>query len=263
MESEPLLRLALRAAYRGADVLRERFRRVQGIQRKGPNDLVTEADLAAEEVIVRTLRREFPGHTIIAEEGGIYTEGDEYRWLVDPLDGTVNFAHGVPLFAVSIACLRGEEPLVAAVLQPLTGELFSARAGAGAFRNGEPIRVSREAKVGDGLLATGFPYDREADWIPLTSRFLRCLRAARGIRRLGSAAIDLCLVASGCFAGYWERSLNAWDTAAGMLIVREAGGRVTDFHGRPFSPAGGEIAATNGRIHEELLQLLREESGNV
>lgn len=256
MDTERLLRVALRAAYRAAEVLRERFRTTLTVGRKGPNDLVTDADLAAEEAIVATLRRAFPDHAVTAEEGGTRAEGAEYRWWVDPLDGTVNFAHGIPIFAVSIACLRHDTPLVGAVLQPLTGELFTARAGKGAFRNGEPIRVSGEPRVAEGLLATGFPYDREAHWEAMSGRFLRCLRAARGIRRLGSAAIDLCWVACGRFAGYWESGLKPWDAAAGVLIVREAGGRVTDFRGGPVRLESGEVAASNGLVHEELLRLL-------
>ncbi len=258
-DTERMLRVALRAAYRAAERLRERFRAGPAVACKGPNDLVTDADLAAEETIVAVLRQAFPDHAVIAEEGGGHAEGVEYRWLVDPLDGTVNFAHGLPLFAVSIACLRGDTPLVGAVLQPLTGELFTARAGAGAFRNGEPLRVSDEARVAEGLLATGFPYDREAAWEAMTGRFLRCLRAARGIRRLGSAAIDLCGVASGVFAGYWETGLKPWDAAAGVLIVSEAGGRVTDLRGGPVNLDSGDIVASNGRIHEELLHLLEGE----
>jgi myo-inositol-1(or 4)-monophosphatase len=175
---------------------------------------------------------------------------------VDPLDGTVNYAHQVPFFAVSLAFAHGGAVAVGVVLNPVSGELFSAQTGRGARLNGEPIGVNMEAHVSDSLLATGFPYERSHGFEAMAERLLRCLKASRGIRRFGSAALDLCFVACGRFAGYWENQLQPWDTAAGALIVREAGGMTTDFSNRPVGTDGREVLATNGRIHAEMLELM-------
>jgi myo-inositol-1(or 4)-monophosphatase len=260
MDLDQVMRVATSAAYRGAEVLRSRFGNVRRVDAKGPNDLVTDADIASESEIIATIRASFPDHAIIAEESGRREGNSGYRWLVDPLDGTVNFVHQLPFVAVSIAFAREDELLAGLVLNPFSGELFSAQAGRGARLNGEPIGISPAARVGESLLATGFPYDRTRDFDALAQRFLRCLRAARGIRRFGAAALDLCFVACGRFAGYWEQDLKPWDTAAGALIVREAGGTVTDFSSRPCGADGSEILATNGRIHREMLTLI--EVGN-
>jgi myo-inositol-1(or 4)-monophosphatase len=256
MDLDHILRIAVRAAYASSDVLRARWKRLSSIDSKGPNDLVTDADIAAEKEIIRTIRAAYPQHGIIAEESGAQAESAEERWLVDPLDGTVNYAHQVPFFAVSIAFARGDKVLAGVVLNPVSGELFSAQAGRGAFLNGEPIRVSPETRLADSLLATGFPYDRSHGFEAMAERLLRCLKASRGIRRFGSAALDLCFVACGRFVGYWEDRLQPWDTAAGGLIVREAGGRTTDFSNRTVETDGREVLATNGRIHTDLLKLM-------
>ncbi|MCU0540063.1 MAG: inositol monophosphatase [Desulfobacterales bacterium] len=225
-----------------------------------PFDLVTDADTAAETVIIDTIRAVFPDHAVRAEESGERGAAAlDYTWLVDPLDGTVNYAHQLPFAAVSIALVKGTEPMAAAVLNPFSGEFFSAAAGRGARLNGEPVRVSSAGRVAESLLATGFPYDRSRPG-PLMGRLERCIRAARGVRRFGSAALDLCFVACGRFSGYWEQGLKPWDTAAGLLIVQEAGGRVTDFSGHPFGIGGDEILASNSLIHEEMLALLEAEA---
>jgi myo-inositol-1(or 4)-monophosphatase len=250
------MRVATKAAYSSADVLRSRWQRLSSIAKKGPNDLVTDADLAAEKAIIAVLRSACPEHGIIAEESGAHSGSTEERWLVDPLDGTVNYAHQIPFFAVSIAFARGDDVLAGVVLNPVSGELFAARAGAGAFLNGAPVAVSPEPRVAESLLATGFPYERSRGFEPVAARLLRCLKAARGIRRFGSAALDLCFVACGRFAGFWEDQLQPWDTAAGALIVREAGGTTTDFSNRPVGAEGREILATNGLIHAEMLTLM-------
>ena len=257
MDLESLERTAVRAAYRSCEVLRTRYGKLSSVDKKGPTDLVTDADFASETEIVATIRAAFPDHAIVAEEGGIHSGSADWRWLVDPLDGTVNYAHQVPFFAVSIACVQGDEVRLGVVLNPLSGELFTARAGGGAQLNGQPIHVSPETRVSESLLATGFPYDmREPGFKSLTARFLRCLRAARGVRRLGSAALDLCYVACGRFAGFWENWLQPWDSAAGILIVREAGGRVTDFSNRPVGAEAREVLATNGHIHAQMQKLM-------
>lgn len=256
MDIDHILRVAVRAAYSSADVLQSRWKRLSSIAKKGPNDLVTDADLAAEQAIIASLRSSCPEHGIVAEESGTHAGSSGERWLVDPLDGTVNYAHQIPFFAVSIAFARGEDVLAGVVLNPVSGELFSAQAGGGAFLNGAPIAVNPEPRVAESLLATGFPYERSDGFEPVAARLLRCLRASRGVRRFGSAALDLCFVACGRFAGFWEDQLKPWDTAAGALIVREAGGTTTDFSNRPVGADGREILATNGHIHDEMLALM-------
>jgi myo-inositol-1(or 4)-monophosphatase len=260
MDLDRAMQVALRAAYRGAEVLRSAMGGGIQIQKKGLRDLVTDADLAAEREIVQTIRAAYPEHAVIAEESGASEGISDYRWVVDPLDGTVNFAHRLPFFAVSIALEREHNPLAAVVLNPVSGELFSAMLGNGARLNGNPIRVSDRTLVSESLLATGFPYNLEPGFDVLTARFRRCLKRAQGIRRLGSAALDLCFVACGRFDGFWEQQLKPWDTAAGILIVREAGGSVTDFSGGPNPAAKKEVLATNCRIHPEMLALMEEKN---
>lgn len=257
MDLDRIMKVAIRAAYSGADVLRSRWKRLNSIEKKGPNDLVTDADLASEKAIIAILRSAFPEHGILAEESGAHSASGGGYWLVDPLDGTVNYAHQIPFFAVSIAFACGDDVRAGVVLNPVSGELFSAHTGAGAFLNGERIGVSPEPQVAESLLATGFPYERFRGFEPVAARWLRCLMASRGIRRFGSAALDLCFVACGRFAGYWEDQLQPWDTAAGALIVREAGGTTTDFSNRPVGVDGREILATNGRIHADMLMLMQ------
>jgi myo-inositol-1(or 4)-monophosphatase len=254
------MRTAVRAAYRSADVLRARLGNLSTIGKKGPNDLVTDADMASEAEIIATIRASYPDHIIVAEESGIRSGSTAFRWLVDPLDGTVNYAHQVPFFSISIAFAESNDVRVGVVLNPISGELFTAQAGGGARLNGLAISVSPETRVSESLLATGFPYDLAVGFDAMGKRFLRCLRAARGIRRLGSAALDLCYVACGRFAGYWEDRLQPWDSAAGILMVREAGGTVTDFSNRPPGAEAREVLATNGRIHGDMLAFM--EVGN-
>ncbi len=256
MQLDTIERLAVKAAYRSADILRSRLGRLSRVSKKGPTDLVTDADLASEAEIVRTIREVFPNHCILAEEGGESAGDPDHRWIVDPLDGTVNYAHGIPFFAVSIAYAVHDAVQVGVVLNPLNGEMFSAVAGSGARLNGEPIAVSTEGEISECLLATGFPYDLEPGFEAMSARFLRCLRAARGVRRLGSAALDVCYVACGRFAGSWEGEVQPWDIAAGNLLVREAGGTVTDLRNHPVGADAREVLATNGRIHTALHQLM-------
>lgn len=194
---------------------------------------------------------------ILSEECGLTTGSSEYQWIIDPLDGTVNFAHQVPIFCISIALSFKGAVVLGVVLNPLTGELFSAVSGEGAQLNGLPIQISSIASVSESLLVTGFPYNVNAIFDPLITRYGNCLKAAQGIRRLGSAALDLCYVTCGRFEGFWEQNLKPWDTAAGALIVAEAGGQVTTFLNRPYSGDQDEILATNGHIHKEMLKLLK------
>jgi myo-inositol-1(or 4)-monophosphatase len=225
---------------------------------KGVRDLVTEADRLSERTIVAAIRDRYPDHAIVAEEE-VREEGRsaEYTWYVDPLDGTTNFVHGLPLFCCSIACYRGLEPEVGVCYAPYMDECFFAASGFGSYLNSEQIRlkVTGEAELIRALLVTGFAYDQQK--YPNLDRFGHFLHRTQGVRRLGSAALDLCYVAAGRFDGYWEWGLNPFDVAAGALLVREAGGRVTDFMGGEAWLNGRRIVASNGAIHEAILAGLR------
>ncbi|HSO19080.1 MAG TPA: inositol monophosphatase family protein [Desulfosarcina sp.] len=247
--------VGIAAACSGGKVLQAHFGKLRSIGKKGVIDLVTEADLQSEAAVIATIDKTFPGHAILAEESGART-GREGRWIVDPLDGTTNFAHNLPFFCVSIAFAADDEILAGFVLAPLLGELFVGLKGQGAQLNGEPITVSTTATLADSLLVTGFPYDHQTIIDALMARFRRCLAATQGVRRLGSAALDLCYVACGRFDGFWEQHLKPWDTAAGMLIAAEAGARTSDFSGSPYSIDDEAIVSTNGAIHDELLNLM-------
>jgi myo-inositol-1(or 4)-monophosphatase len=249
-------RVGIAAAYQGAEVLRAHFGKGVTIKKKGVIDLVTEADTGSEERIIQTIRSQFPDHSILAEESGVNTGDEEHLWLIDPLDGTTNYAHRIPLYAVSIAFALNGRIKVGIVLNPVSGELFTATAGKGAHLNGKPIRVSTTASVEDSLLVTGFPYNVRDILPAVAARFTNCLGLSQGIRRLGSAALDLCYVACGRFEGYWEQSLKPWDAAAGVLIAQEAGAVVTDFANNPYTIDQPQILATNGHIHDHLIKLL-------
>jgi len=257
MDLERIKRVGVSAAYEGAEVLRSMLGKISQIGKKGAIDLVTEADIGSEKRIIATVRKAFPGHSILAEESGLDQGGSDYQWLIDPLDGTTNYAHQLPIFAVSIAFAVKNEILVGIVLNPVSGELFSATSGQGAQLNGTSIHVSSAKKVSESLLVTGFPYNVREIFDAIISRYNRCLWAARGIRRLGSAALGLCYVACGRFDGFWEQGLKPWDTAAGSLIAAEAGAQITDFSNQPFALASKEVLATNSHIHEEMLSLLK------
>jgi myo-inositol-1(or 4)-monophosphatase len=225
--------------------------------KSAPIDLVTEVDRACEAQLVETLRRERPGDDVLAEEGGAHADrGRDWRWIIDPLDGTVNYAHGYPCFCVSIGVEHEGRRTVGVVYEPLRDELFEAVRGGGARRNDRAIRVSDTAAVARALLATGFAYDVHDSPVDNLDRLARAVKQAGGVRRDGSAALDLCYVACGRFDGFWELKLHAWDVAAGILIVEEAGGRVSDLAGGPPPASGREIAASNGVIHDEMLRVL-------
>ena len=229
------------------------FHRRVKVEYKGDVDLVTEADRAAESLITRRIRERWPEHNIMGEEGTRTEQGSEYRWYVDPLDGTTNFAHSYPVFCVSLGLEYHNERVAAAVFDPTRDEMFTAEKGGGAFLNGEPIRVSTVSNLAECLVATGFPsHKRHKN--PNIFFYHQITLKTHGVRRAGSAALDLCNVASGRFDGFWEFNLNPWDTAAGVLIVEEAGGRVTRFDGQPFRIDSRETLASNGRVHEALLR---------
>jgi myo-inositol-1(or 4)-monophosphatase len=223
------------------------------IEYKGDVDLVTAADRASEKLIVERLRTRWPQYGIVGEEGTRSDVDAEYRWYVDPLDGTTNFAHGYPVFCVSIALVRGDETLEAGVLfDPTRDELFAAERGKGATLNGHPIHVSTIARLAESILGTGFPSHKRHQ-NPNIHFYQQLTLLSHGVRRAGSAALDLANVASGRFDGFWEFNLNPWDTAAGVLIVQEAGGKITRFDGAPFRLDSHEVLASNDLIHDELL----------
>ncbi len=251
------MEVATAAAYQSAQVLQNYLGGSYEIRKKSEKDLVTAADTASESVIRRTIAGTFPQHSILAEESGLHTGRSDCTWIVDPLDGTTNFAHQLGVFCISIAFAYKGAIVAGVVLNPVSGELFTAAAHRGAQLNGQPIRVSATAHISESLLATGFPYDKVAHMDILMARFRAFLGACQGMRRMGSAALDLCFLACGRFDGYWEQNLKPWDTAAGMLIVNEAGGRVSDFSDQPFDIGKKEILASNGRIHEAMLAVLK------
>lgn len=245
------------AAREAGALLLARFRTGVGVRHKGEIDLVTEADLASERLVVSRLGEAFPGHAILAEEQHADAERGENTWIIDPLDGTTNFAHGFPVFAVSIAFERDGELVWGVVHNPLLDETFTAVRGRGAVLNGRPIRVSAAPVLRESLIATGFPYDVRTSSANNLDYFCAVVQRARGVRRAGSAALDLAYVAAGRLDGFWELKLGPWDCAAGFLLVREAGGVVSDLQGRRGSIYERECAASNGLIHEELLGVLR------
>jgi myo-inositol-1(or 4)-monophosphatase len=239
-------------------LLMDHFHQHLKVEYKGDADLVTAADRAAELLIRDRIREQWPTHDVLGEEQGLSDQGSEYRWYVDPLDGTTNFAHGYPVFCVSIALERQAreqkgERIAAVIYDPTRDELFSAEPGGGARLNGETIHVSKTAALKESLLATGFPSQKRHK-NPNIYFYHQITLHTHGVRRAGSAALDLCNVASGRFDGFWEFNLNPWDTAAGVLIVEEAGGKVTRFDGSPFELNSRETVATNGLMHEALLR---------
>ncbi|HET9745113.1 MAG TPA: inositol monophosphatase family protein [Chitinophagaceae bacterium] len=225
----------------------------------GVNNLVTEADHAAEAAIISVIKKNFPDHQILAEETGQHINDSNYKWIIDPIDGTVNFAHGIPLCSVAIAVEKDGEIIMGSVYAPVLDELYFAEKGTGAFLNGKKIGVSEETSVLKSCLVTGFPYT----YINMSNGpldvFARLIKKGIPVRRLGSACIDLCWVACGRFDGFYEHKLEPWDSAAGYLIVEEAGGKVTDHAGKKFSIYQHGIVATNGKIHDELLKWVRDE----
>jgi len=247
---------AREAARRAGKAIMACYGQLHRIDKKGPIDLVTEADLEAERAIVETLRARFPTDTLLSEEKGSHKGKAERRWIVDPLDGTVNFAHGFPFFAVSIALEHEGDLVLGLVEDPFRGERFEAIRAQGALLNGKPIKVSNIGQLKEALVATGFPYDIHERPEGVLELFGRMVVRAQGVRRPGSAALDLCYVAAGRLDGFWEQDLKPWDTAAGVLIVREAGGKVSTFEGEPFTPFQKSVVAANPLIHQQMLHIL-------
>jgi myo-inositol-1(or 4)-monophosphatase len=229
------------------------------IDKKGAIDLVTEIDLAIERDFRRRIEARFPGHVVLGEEFEAAGDRDltpRFCWVFDPIDGTTNYAHGLPIFCSSLALEIDGVPMVGAVYDPSRRELFTAERGAGAWLNGVPLRVSSAATLIDSLLCTGFPYTVQQDPSELVGLFAEFLATSRAVRRLGSAAIDLCYVAAGRLDGFWEQKLNPWDLSAGALIVQEAGGVATAVDGSPFESRKGNVIASNGRIHQQMVDVI-------
>jgi myo-inositol-1(or 4)-monophosphatase len=252
------LEAALSAAKEAGEVLRKGFGWQHSVRYKGEVDLVTEVDEQAEQVIREILLGAFPAYGMLAEEGGALVGEEDARWIVDPLDGTTNYAHQLPIFCVSIALERSGEVVLGVVHDPIREETYVAERGGGATLNDEPIKVSNTEELIQALIATGFPYDR-AEMPEAIELFGRFTATTQGMRRLGSAALDLCYVASGRLDGYYERGIWPWDLAAGALILEEAGGKVTDYRGGILNLEGREIVASNGALHAAMTKLTGED----
>ncbi len=258
MSPDPaFLATAVEAVVRAGDIHLSKFRSGVRVDKKGAIDLVTEVDLEVERMFRAMIAERFPDHDVLAEEMGGAATGARCRWVFDPLDGTTNYAHGLPIFCASLALEIDGQAEVAAIYDATRQELFTAERGVGAWLNGEPMKVSATAAIIDALLVTGFPYTVQQEPEHYLKVFGAYISRARAVRRLGSAAIDLCYVAAGRMDGFWEESLQPWDTMAGALIVQEAGGRVTALDGGPWVPANGHILASNGLLHEQMLEIFR------
>ncbi len=246
------------AARLAGDILLSSYGKV-AIREKAPGDLVTDADLASQVAIADCLRSAYPGHTLLAEEEGVVPDASaEFRWIVDPLDGTINFAHGVPFWCVSIALEHRGELVVGVVFHPLLGTMFSASKGSGAFRNGQPMRVSDSPSLCKSLIVCGMPTSFAADAPRQLAIFDRFSTGTHSVRRTGNSAWNLAMTGAGGFDVCYATSIQPWDAAAGVVLVREAGGRVTDLSGRDHDLYRNEIVATNGRVHDEAINAIRE-----
>lgn len=256
----PFLFHAVEAAQLGGRILMDYYGKIENIQNKNfKGDLVTEADIAAEKAIISHLNQLYPEHAFIGEESGVSSTDSEWQWIIDPLDGTTNFAHTHPMFCVSIGMVFNNEPVLGVVFNPYFNELFQAAKNQGASLNGYPLKVSKTKQLDHSLLATGFPYNRRETDDNNYREFCALTHATQGVRRGGSAALDLAYVASGRIDGYWEQGIKPWDIAAGIVLVNEAGGKISRYDGSTFeSVQENRILATNGHLHAELCQALEQ-----
>ena len=256
MSLEKVRAVALKAADAAGAILTSKLGKLSHIDYKGAFNIVTEADKESEAEVIRLIREEFPDHQILGEESGAHKSSSKCRWLIDPLDGTTNYAHAYPFFCVSIGFEEDGKMKFGAVFNPVSKELFQAELGSGAFLNGQKIQVSKVKTISESLLATGFPADSENTKFPNMTEFYKLTNLCHGVRRDGSAALDLSFVACGRSEGFWEFKLSPWDLAAGTLILEEAGGKVTSPCGGEFDINSGHVLATNGLIHDELISVL-------
>jgi myo-inositol-1(or 4)-monophosphatase len=256
MNIDPFATKGEETARQAGSYLLEKFKTDFIVRHKGEINLVTEVDVAAEELITESILNAFPDHSILAEENNSKAHRGYFTWIIDPLDGTTNYAHGFPFFSVSIGLEIAGRIEFGVVFDPIRDEIFTARRGCGAFCNGIPIQVSEEASLGSALLATGFPYDIRTSEQNNLDNFRSFALTSRGVRRTGSAALDMCYVASGRIDGFWEAKLNPWDCAAGFLMVTEAGGRISDYSGLSTSIYDAEVIASNGTIHDQMVFIL-------
>lgn len=240
-------------------IVREGFGKNFSVETKGSlTNLVTEFDKKSESTIINYIKKEFPTHSVLAEESGNHNSGSEYLWVIDPLDGTTNFAHGLPIFSVSIGVQKNGKTIYGVVYDVMRDALYSAELGSGSFCNGRKLNVSNNADIRKSVLVTGFPYNIAENPDHAFEHFIAFLKHARAVRRLGSAAIDFCYTAEGVFDGFWEVFLHPWDMCAGKLLVEEAGGIVTDFYGNEINIFSKQILATNNFIHKEMISILSE-----
>ncbi len=264
-EMDRFANVAVEAALAAGDILAAHSGRVENVGYKDEVNLVTEVDYLSEQTIVKIIKSAFPDHGILTEESGAENSQSPYKWVIDPLDGTTNYAHDYPCYCVSIALEKEGQIILGVVYNPNLDELFVAEKGSGAFlsrgteseQGRRRISVSQATELSQSLLATGFPYDIRTSKVDNLNHFTNFYKRAQAIRRAGSAALDLCYLAMGRFDGFWELKLSPWDTAAGSLLVTEAGGRVTDFSGGPFNIYMKEILATNGKIHQQMIEVLK------
>ena len=258
-----MMQLAVDAAREAGQFLKRSVGKVFQVERKGGQEtnLVTEIDKKSEELIITRIKNRYPHHDFLGEESGSHKATSEYKWIIDPLDGTTNFTHGLPIFSVSIGLEHQGQIILGVVYDPNSEELFTAEKGTGAFLNGKRMHVSGKSKLIESLIVTGFPYNVRENPFNAVQHFTNFLLEAQAVRRLGSAALDLCYVAAGRFEGFWEVTLNPWDMAAGVLFVEEAGGKFTDFKGFPSTVYNKNVLATNGFVHEQMLEVLRKATG--
>jgi myo-inositol-1(or 4)-monophosphatase len=260
-----MLNIAIRAARRAGDLMLRHLNKLESMQiaEKGRNDFVTRVDQLAEEAIIEIIKDHYPDHAILAEESGLSGE-HEYQWIIDPLDGTTNYLHGFPVFSVSIAVALDGELQHGVVYDPLRQEIFSASRGQGAQLDGRKVRVSKQVGLRHALIATGFPYRSDEKQVDVYLGMLRAVMLeTAGVRRPGSAALDLCYVAAGRVDGFWEMGLRKWDIAAGALIIREAGGRISDFHGADAYLESGNVVAGTPKVYSALSKLLAPHARNI
>jgi len=253
-----ILQLIERIARQAGTVLKEGYGNVRHIQQKGAIDLVTEFDKRSEEIIISSIQKEFPDHAILAEESGRNEITSEYQWVIDPLDGTTNFAHGIPIFSVTIGLLRNNSPILGVTYDPLRNEMFLAESGHGATLNDQPIHVSSQTSLDQAIISTGFPYDLRTNPRNNFAQFIQFQLRTQAVRHLASAALDCAWTAMGRLDGYWEFGVKPWDIGAGVLIVREAGGRVTSTDGDENFLSNETILVSNGFLHDQMFRVLRE-----